>query len=260
MSEFPTFPGARELSPDEAEARVQECFEIEQRVKNGLAAGRAALWQLAEALYEFDEERGWSALGYEELVDWLADPEISTKSATYYQLVQTWRELAVMRKVDSKRLENLDRSKVGIVLRSITSGKVSLEDALADAGTLGARDLREKYVRKDRVVSDPPAAEPVDGVDGNQEEDPVIDAEVVPADEVVEVEIGHPATPQPDSLRQFDKTELLEEWLDFRYTALEAVANGETNPRLSARLIARGVSANDQILKAGGLDIGSRDV
>jgi hypothetical protein len=42
---------------------------------------------------------------------------------------------------------------------------------------------------------------------------------------------------------------------------MEAVENRETfPPSLPAQLIARGVSACDQILKAGGLDIGSRDV
>jgi hypothetical protein len=271
MSEFPTFPRARELSPEEAEALTQECFEIERRVKAAAAEGRQAGWKIAKAFYEFDEVVGWTVLGYETIGEWLAQPDLGFRKSLYYQYLRVYREIVVTRGLDLSLVRPaapatqgdspLEIDKVDIVLRSVTAGKALLEDAMDDVQSLSKSDLIEKYVRAGRVMPDPPAAEPVDGVDENQEEDPVIDAEVVPADEVVEVEIGHPATPQPDSLRQFDKTDLLEEWLHLRYSMMEAVENRETfPPSLPAQLIARGVSACDQILKAGGLDIGSRDV
>jgi hypothetical protein len=78
----------RELSPKEAEDRGKAMFALDQRIREALAAGRRSIWEAARALAEFDAENGWTALGYDTLAEWLADPEISMSRATYYRMVR----------------------------------------------------------------------------------------------------------------------------------------------------------------------------
>jgi hypothetical protein len=145
---LPATPKARELTPDEAELRASAMYALDQEIKKGLRSGREAMWKVAQALHEFDEGSGWTALGYEKLSDWLAEPDIGMMRRTYYRLVSSYRELVVLRRVDESKLLELDVSKVDIVLPAVKSGKVDLEDALEDVKELGARDLRDKYISR----------------------------------------------------------------------------------------------------------------
>lgn len=192
-----TTPSARELTGDEEEARAAQCYELDQRVKAGLRAGREALWDVAAALYAFDELSGWVALGYERIGDWLADPEVTMTRAQFYRLTGMYQELAVLRSVPEKKLKELDSSKVAIVMPGIKSGRVKLDDALDDVQALGARDLRDKYIgRKD------PKDEAAPDVGSRHSEDD--DGDVVPpqnpiddtpqvASEVLDALTGEPA-------------------------------------------------------------------
>jgi len=168
-----------EMTDSEREQLAAQAHELDQTIRDGIAAGRRALWDVARALYEFDEIAGWISLGAESKTEWLADPEIGMSSATYYQLVRLHRSLVVNRKIDSKRLENLDTSKVRLVLPRVEMGKIKLDEALDDAEALGWRDLRDKY----RIKPKPPA-----DTEGDTEEDidedeidgyPVVDADAV---------------------------------------------------------------------------------
>jgi hypothetical protein len=143
----PVAPGARELTAEEADARAKAMFALVEDIKAGLRAGREAMWVVAKGLHEFDEQSGWTALGYEKLGEWLADPDIGMTRSTFYRLVQVYRELVVRRQVSTEHLATLDVSKVQIVLPSVKSGTASLDDALDDVQALGAKDLREKYMR-----------------------------------------------------------------------------------------------------------------
>jgi hypothetical protein len=164
----PTAPAPRELTDEEAEERAQRCYGLEQSIKAGLRAGREALWEVARSLHEFDEESGWSALGYEKLGDWLADPEVSMTRRTYYRLIGTHRELAA-RKVKPELLPALDVSKVDIVLPAVKAGRVALDDALEDVKELGARDLRDKYLKRPDPAESVP--DPGDGANVGTDED-----------------------------------------------------------------------------------------
>jgi hypothetical protein len=175
-----------ELSQEEHQQLVNDCFTIEQRIKAGMRKGREALWEVAEEMYKFDEARGWLVLGYETLGEWLADPEISMPRSTFNRLVQAWGDLVVVRKVDPPTLATLDLSKTSLVLAALRAGEVSTDKALADVQSMGANDLRKQYSKPrggDRVQTpDPPAEEEswadVGPTDGFVEEEPVI----VPAD------------------------------------------------------------------------------
>lgn len=141
---------ARDLSPDEVIARRDAAHELEQDIKDGIRAGRRALWAVAKALHAFDEQSGYTALGYDTLNEWLADPEIGMTSTTYYRLTGAWRELAVARKVEQKRLDRVDVTKADVVLPSVRKGLVTVEKALNDAEAMGLRDLRDEYIGRRR--------------------------------------------------------------------------------------------------------------
>ena len=149
------------------EEDVDEAQMVLSQIQMALADGREALWRLTEALYAFDEIRGWRRLGYDTLGEWLADPEIGMRKSTYVERVATWRKLMVERKVDAERVRGLDPSKVAIVTRAISRGKdaegraVTIDEALADAETLGNRDLRDRYQEHeaDRSAIPDPATE-----------------------------------------------------------------------------------------------------
>ena len=129
----------------QAVAEAEEAYAVETQVKAAMAEGREALWRLAEALYAFDEMRGWLKLGHDNLSSWLADSDVTLTRGTYYRLVKTWRKLVVERHIDAGRVRLLDQSKVAIVVDQIADGKATVDDALADVEALGAQDLREKY-------------------------------------------------------------------------------------------------------------------
>src|SRR3954452_10219780 len=110
---------SRELTPEEQQQRAEVCYAIDERVNVALGAGREALWQTAEALYEFDCAAAHTALGYDTLGDWLGDPDIGMTRSTYYRLVKAWRALVVERELDTDELVGLDVSKVDVVLPAI---------------------------------------------------------------------------------------------------------------------------------------------
>lgn len=134
--------------------------ETEARVKEALREGKSALWKLAEACYQFDQQSGWRALGYDSLTGWLADPEIDMTRGTYYRLVKTWQQLAVDQGLEPAQLEAVSMSKAAIVVEDIASGDVQVDAALKDAANLTASQLREKYEKPRR--GRPPKAEPVE--------------------------------------------------------------------------------------------------
>lgn len=146
MSDHPVAAPARELSPQEHQERVEACRALDQQVKASLAAGREAMWRLAQALAEFDESSGWSALGFERKEDWLAQPDVDLSYDQFQRLVRTYRETA-LRRVDFATLQTLEPSKVDLVLPAVKDGRVPMTQALEDAGTLTARQLRAAYSR-----------------------------------------------------------------------------------------------------------------
>ena len=136
-----------EPTAEEREEIAAEAHGIDQAIRDALLEGRHALWRVAEGIHKFDAMAGWDWLGYENKSEWLADPEISMTSTTYYRLLGVWRELAVHRKIDPDEFTGLEISKVAIVLRQLQTGKITQKEALGDAGALGARDLRGEVHR-----------------------------------------------------------------------------------------------------------------
>ena len=136
---------ATPLSKEEYEQWVLDAHRLDAEIKAGLAEVKGGLWRAAKALYEFSEATGWTALGYDTLGDWLADPEITMTRSTFYRMVSTWQELHVLRKVPETDLQTVDMTKAAITLPALRRGEASVEEVLSDADVLGARDLRAKY-------------------------------------------------------------------------------------------------------------------
>jgi hypothetical protein len=183
MGDVPQTAPARDLTAEEADERAQAMFDLDQSIKAGFRAGREAMWNVARDLAKFDEESGWTALGYDKLGDWLADPDVSLGRRTYYRMVSVWRELE-QRRVSVAELAELDTSKVDIVLGAVKAGRADIDDALADAKTLGARDLREKYYDrpdpKDSATAPASANDGTNGVGGDWTPPPVNDGHDTP--------------------------------------------------------------------------------
>lgn len=136
---------ARDLSPEEAQERVDAAFALEQKIKLAFTAVHTAWWELSEHLYAFQEAGFWSPLGYDNLDAFLAQPDLGMSRSTFFRLTQLWRELRVVRDVPVEDLADIEPSKVKEVLPAIVRGDVKPSKALGDARELGQRDLQEKY-------------------------------------------------------------------------------------------------------------------
>jgi len=161
---------ARELTDEEQEARAEYCSELEEQIKGNLNGVRTNLWDLAKHLYEFDQEEAWSALGYETQQEWLAQPEIGMTRSAYFALVRRHRELVVVRQLPESTLAELDPSKVDIVMPAIEHNRGRIEDILDDVKSLGARDLRDQYI-KNRKFGARPRNDGAVAADGTGAED-----------------------------------------------------------------------------------------
>jgi hypothetical protein len=138
---------------------AERAFNVEDSIQSALSVERKAQWLLAERLYEFHEDGLWTALGYDTLVEFLAQPELSLSRTQFFALVKLWRTLVVKQGVEPKVLYSLDPSKAREVVPALARGEVSIEDALDDVARLGASDLREQYRTRRRKRGDKLAAE-----------------------------------------------------------------------------------------------------
>lgn len=145
MADYPVRTPARKLTPEERQELRDQAFDLERKIKVGVRQIHEDTWDLAKALYEFHELRGFGLLGYETLEGFLAQPELGISRAWFFRLVQAWYWLVVVREVAPARLFPLEVSKVHEVLPAIRRGEVKPAQALDDVQALGKRDLREKY-------------------------------------------------------------------------------------------------------------------
>jgi hypothetical protein len=186
--DYPVPASPVELTDEEIAERAQAMFALDQQIRAGLSKGREGLWEAAKALYEFDEQSGWSALGYESVRHYCADPGIEISRSTYHRMTRAYQQTVVLRQVDFERMKLLDRSKVDIVLAKVTTGEKRIDDALDDAETLGMRDLRDLYWGPEKEAKNGDGGVNVDTTEDETGvvtglDDDVIDGNVVEEDE-----------------------------------------------------------------------------
>ena len=164
-------PQARELSDAEREARGELVHRIQQDILDARRRGQVAAWDLARAVYLFHEESGWTALGYEKLKEWLAQPEIGMQERQFFRFVRRYKTLVIRHALDLEDLADLDPTKVDVVLPAIEAHKKDVSEALTDAREMGWRDLREDYrdvVDAPSVDDSPFESEPESGADSQE--------------------------------------------------------------------------------------------
>ena len=242
-SEF-TLPEARELTPQEAQERAELCAVLDQQVRDAVRDVRRAWWLLAKALFEFREAHAWSTLGYDTVDDYLHDPAVDVSKSTFYALTRAYEQFA-RRGVESSRLDSLDWAKVHEVVPALVAARVTVDEALADAGSLSLRELRVKYgdQRAESPRGDKPPKLLIDkdtllGPDGK----PVlVDGRTVRADQV------RPAGPTLNLSALVEDDEWSEE------VALaevrRACATGERCPRVDRRALMRLCEPDGKVLR-----------
>jgi hypothetical protein len=220
------------------------------------------LWDAARALHAFDAEAGWSALGYESVRHYCADPEIGISRSTYHRMIRAYEQTVVRRQIDFDRIKQLDRSKVDIVLSKVTTGEKAIDEALDDAETLGLQDLRELYWGPRPAKDEAEKEEDVGGVTADTTEpedetgglvgldDEPIDAEVV--EDFEDVPTAEAAETEPET--ETDPQSIYGEVLLQRVReALTACRQGLDSPSDLLRRVAleKAVGALEAVLDAG---------
>lgn len=130
---------------DLRQQNVESAYRLEEQIVVAIRDLRMSWVELARLLYEFHVAEGWQQLGYEQVGQWLASPDIELPRRLFFDLTAMWRELVVERGVSAAALGKADMTKVKDVLPAIRRGISSPEDALADAEALSRTDLRDKY-------------------------------------------------------------------------------------------------------------------
>ena len=115
------------------------------RLLEGLSASRLALSAVAQACHDISRDKSWTDLGYESLAEFLASPEITLTRSSFFRMAQIWELYVLDGGISPLSLAVASPSKFAIPMRAIGANEVTVEEALADVETLGARDLREKY-------------------------------------------------------------------------------------------------------------------
>lgn len=238
MSKPDNLPVAVEQSDQEIERDRAEAFKIVKRIYAAISEGRKASWELAGALYDFREAKGWLKLGYDTMGEWLAEPEVSMTWPTFDRLVGVYGYFVIKRGLDSSTLTNLDLSKAHIVRPALNRGEVLLEDALSDIEVLGARDLREKYVKPKEDPEPPSDPEPQGPADKPSGEPEAVTGEVVDSKDFSPADAG-----------QLD--EMLEDWSALRADLRLAVESGTDFPRITGTYIETGLEALQGLVRAG---------
>jgi hypothetical protein len=249
--DYPVPASPVELSDEEIAERAQRMFALDQQIRAGLSKGREGLWEAAKALYEFDEQAGWSALQYESVRHYCADPGIEISRSTYKRMKRVYEQTVVLRQIDFDRVKQIDYSKVDIVLDKVRTGRKKMDDALDDAEAMGQRDLREEYwgpAPDDASASSGSIDGPTDetGVVSGLDDD-VIEGNVVEEDESW---VGEPAESANETDPQLNYGEVLGQQLrDALDTCRQAL---DTPSDLLKRVaLEKAVRALEAVLDAG---------
>lgn len=153
------------------EGAAAAAFVAHQRLLDGLGAVRAGLVQMARGCHDLSVGEGWLALGFENVSEYLASPEITLSRSQFYRLADIWQQYVVDGGLRPEVLAAADESKLEVPLPALRQGVVSAERAAADATSLTRRDLRERY--RELLGGDLEPAPPTITVNESQPEDEV---------------------------------------------------------------------------------------
>lgn len=129
----------------ELDERKVAAGELDQLLRAQVRVARVHWLDIAKTLYELDDVKGWEALGYDSLRQYLADPELKISMSQGYGMVQAYKMLVVEKQVDHQLVAGAEISNLREVLPAVRRGQVEPERAVADATAMAWSDLRETY-------------------------------------------------------------------------------------------------------------------
>jgi hypothetical protein len=138
-------PGAETRLEKADQKLIDRAFTLERQLKKAIGMETGAWWAQAKIAYEVHQERAWELLGYEQIGEWLAQPDIGMTRSGFFKRSQTWRDLVEVKHIEVETLKEIEPSKAMEVRPAIMKGDVKPEQALSDAENLSFRDVIEKY-------------------------------------------------------------------------------------------------------------------
>jgi len=123
---------------------AERAFELDAKIKAGISQIRRNWIDLAEHFYAFYTEKAWKSLGYENLRQWAAEPDIDLNHRQVYRLVEVWQTYVIESGISREELLQLNVSNAHAAIRALKRG-APIEEVVADVRELTIKDLNVKY-------------------------------------------------------------------------------------------------------------------
>lgn len=133
-------------------------YHHHSQLLTGLATTRRGLADIAEACYQIQQGKLWTALGYDRLADYLSDPDITLTRREFFRAAAIHEAYVVEAGVDPDVLELAPASKFEVAIPGILDPMIPNEEVIAKVQTDGIRDLRIEYRGAEESAPDAPAA------------------------------------------------------------------------------------------------------
>ena len=130
---------------DEKAEAATAAHAAHEKVLQGLSAARLGLTVAAEGCYELRESKGWRALGFETVNEYIASSEVTLGRSEFFAMAAIWEAYVLTGGVEPAMLRDAARSKLEIPLLALGKEIVTPEQALADATSMPRADLRIHY-------------------------------------------------------------------------------------------------------------------
>jgi hypothetical protein len=134
-----------EVIDERLQGRAAEAHEAHQKIVGGQSAVRAGFQAICEGCHELRESRGWLALGFETLNEYLAQPDVELSKSEFERAADIWQTYVLDGGARPELLAGAAPSKLEVPLPALKQGLVDAERAAADAESMTRKDLREHY-------------------------------------------------------------------------------------------------------------------
>lgn len=149
------FPAAVSSSSIDEPARA---YHHHEQLLTGLATTRRGLADIAEACYQIQQGKLWTALGYDRLADYLSDPDITLTRREFFRAAAIHEAYVVEAGVDPDVLELAPASKFEVAIPGILDPMRPNDEVISHVVNNGIRDLRIEYRGAEESAPDAPSA------------------------------------------------------------------------------------------------------
>lgn len=147
------------------QGQAAEAFTAHQLIVGGQQMARAGLDAICRGCHEMRDSRGWLALGYETLSEYLAQPDVELSKSEFERAADIWQTYVLDGGAAPELLHGAGPSKLEVPLHALKQGVVTVEQAAADAESMTRKDLREHYRALLGDEDEVPPVVPVERVD-----------------------------------------------------------------------------------------------